>query len=255
MNFNYSASSDDDFIANSSAMARGIAPLKTTADRLKYYRFYLTPHKTKVKTLISICDMAGEFFDTSNTIGEQIGLKNVDAFIMLIDPLSISKYRELQVGRINLMDYGASEQSIDEVMSTLISTLENLSCTTARDVIEADIAVVFTKCDIPGLDNIIGLSAVHKYQQEHGNKSFYSATNAVCEKFLIDYEEQNFLNNLKSKFKSVQFFTCSSLGHVVNGSKFTPNRVVEPLCWTIDNACKSINLKEILEEMIESNER
>ena len=75
-------------------------------------------------------------------------------------------------------------------------------------------------------------------------KSKYEAINKVCEQFLIEYEEDNFLNSLKSKFKSIQFFTCSALGHVENGSQFNPDGVEEPALWLIDKASASIDLKK-----------
>ena len=79
--------------------------------------------------------------------------------------------------------------------------------------------------------------------QQNNIKSKYDATNCVCEQFLIKYEEENFLNSLKSKFKSIQFFTCSALGHIENGSDFKPEGVEEPALWLIDKASASINLK------------
>lgn len=244
LSFAYSPTAIDDYATNRSNMQSGILPEKTNDLRLKYYQFYLTRKDVKLKNLISLCDVAGELFDTDTVIGEQIGFKNADAFIMLVDPLSVTKYRESQIGRINCSSYGASEKPLDEILSTLITTLENMHCITSKSAIKSDVAVVFTKCDIPGLENIIGPSAVRKYQQEHDIKSLYDATNEVCKKFLIEYEEQNFLNSLKSKFRSIQFFTCSALGHVANGSKFTPSGVEDPVLWVVDKASSSINLKK-----------
>lgn len=244
LSFAYSPTAMDDYAANRSSMQSGILPEKTNDLRLKYYQFYLTRKDVKLKNLISLCDVAGELFDTDTVIGEQIGFRNADAFIMLVDPLSVAKYRETQIGRINCNSYGASEKPLDEILSTLITTLENMHCITSKSAIKTDVAVVFTKCDIPGLENIIGPSAVRKYRQEHDIKSLYDATNEVCERFLIEYEEQNFLNSLKSKFRSIQFFTCSALGHVANGSRFTPSGVEDPVLWVIDKASASINLKE-----------
>jgi hypothetical protein len=133
---------------------------------------------------------------------------------------------------------------MDEVLDTLINTLQNMNCLNSKNMIKTDVAVVFTKCDIPGLDGKIGGSAVRRYMQLHNIKSKYNAINQVCEQFLIEYEEENFLNSLKSKFKSIQFFTCSALGHVENGSNFIPDGVEEPALWLIDKASASINLKE-----------
>lgn len=111
-------------------------------------------------------------------------------------------------------------------------------------MLKTDVAVVFTKCDIPGLEEKIGETAVRKYMQLKNIASRYDVINQLCEDFLKEYEEENFLNGIKSKFKSVQFFACSALGHLPNGMKFAPEGVDEPLLWLIDKVSPAINLKD-----------
>lgn len=234
----------DDFEENKESMNNGRLPEKTNDRRLRYYQFYLTPKGEKVKNLISICDVAGESYEHKSDIGNQIGLKHANAFLIILDPLSIRKYRDEVSSKINVAQYKASERGMDEILDTLIKTLENMNCLTSKNMINTDVAVVFSKCDIPGLNNMIGKEAVNRYMQLNNIRSIYEATNAVCEQFLKHYEEENFLRSLKSKFKSVQFFTCSALGHVENGELFVPEGVEEPALWLIDKASVSINLKK-----------
>lgn len=234
----------DDYENNKRSMENGRLPEKTNDMRMRYYQFYLTPRGEKVKNLISICDVAGEAYESNNELGRQIGYKYANAFLMVVDPLSLRKYRDEVASTINLSKYGASERGMDEVLDALINTLQNMNCLNSKNMIKTDVAVVFTKCDIPGLDSIIGKDAVLRYMQLHNIKSKYEAANRVCEQFLIEYEEENFLNSLKSKFKSIQFFTCSALGHVENGLNFAPEGVEEPALWLIDKASASINLKK-----------
>ena len=73
--------------------------------------------------------------------------------------------------------------------------------------------------------------------------SWYDAQNIVCENFLKEYDENNFLNGLTSKFKSMQFFCSSSLGHNVDGTPFTPSGVEDPVLWLGDIISDSIDLK------------
>ncbi len=244
LSFAYSPTAYDDYEANKQSLQHGHPPIKSTDLRLKYYQFYLTPYGTKLKNLISLCDVAGEVYDDNDLIGEQIGYKNANAFLMLIDPLSIAKFRKEVESSINLSQYGASEKPLDEILSTLISTLENMRCISSRTEIKTGVAVVFTKCDIPGLKEKIGKDAIRDYLQTHADASVYDATNELCENFLIEYEEENFLNTLKSKFKNIQFFTCSALGHVANGSAFVSDSVEDPVLWVIDKASASIDLRE-----------
>ena len=238
------AALEDDYKDNNSLMSKGRLPEKTSDSRLRYYQFYLTPKGEKVRNLVSICDVSGEAYSSNDEIGKQIGFKYADAFLMLVDPLSITAYREEVSKKLDLRKYGASEKTMDEVLDTLIRTLENMKCIDSKSSIKTDVAVIFTKCDIPGLNEKIGIEAVMKYKQQHNIGSNYDAQNKVCEQFLTDYEEENFLNTLKSKFKSIQFFTCSALGHVENGQTFTPDGVEDPALWLIDKASASINLKK-----------
>ena len=233
----------DDYEDNKRVMESGRLPEKTNDLRMRYYQFYLTPNGEKVKNLISICDVSGEAYESNSEIGKQIGYKYANAFLMIVDPLSIKKYREEMADKISLSMYRASERGMDEVLDTLINTLQNMNCLNSKNMIKTDVAVVFTKSDIPGLNSKIGIDAVNSVMQLQNIKSKYDAINRVCEQFLIEYEEENFLNSLKSKFKSIQFFTCSALGHVVDGSNFTPEGVEEPALWLIDKASASINLK------------
>lgn len=241
MVFQYQANDElgDDFEANIQDMKQGRLPVKTFDTRLKYYQFYLTPKNKKVKNLISICDIAGEAYDDNKEIGRQIGFKNASGFIMIVDPLSVREYREKVKNEINLNKYGISTKPMDEVLSALISTLENINCISAKTAIKTYVAVVFSKLDIPGLDAIIGDEAINNYLKENPKKTRLEAQNILCEKFLIAYEEVNFLTTLKSKFKNIQFFTTSALGHVTNGKQFDPQKVEEPIFWLLGNISKN----------------
>lgn len=244
LDFKYSPLEDDKYEENSRCMARGMLPQKTSDTRLKYYQFYLTNKGAKVKNLVNLCDVAGEVYAEGDDMNKQIGYKFADAFLMVLDPLSISKFRRELNGKIDFYRYAASMLPIDEALSKLITTLENMKCLNSKNMLKTDVVVVFGKCDIPSLDQKIGKIAVNKYMNDHVGVTEYQAQNEVCENFLLEYEEGNFLNSLKSKFRSIQFFTCSALGHVQNGAKFKPYNLADPLLWIIDKVYPSINLKD-----------
>ena len=245
LHYEYSPNGLDDYEDNMNNINNGYLPEKTNDMRLKYYQFYLHPKSTKVKTLVSLCDVGGEVYSDSLSLGEQIGYKYANAFLLVIDPLSISKYREeLQKSKINPSSYGYSSDSIDSIIGMLITTLENMFCIGSKDMLKTDVAVVFSKCDIPGLLDKIGDKAVAKHMQDNPQVARYDAQNAVCEAFLRDYEEINFLNSLKSKFKTIQFFCSSSLGHNMDGTPFEAHGVEDPVLWLIDKSSTAIDLKE-----------
>jgi hypothetical protein len=161
--------------------------------------------------------------------------------MLLIDPLSIPDYRNEVSKTVNLTEYKGGAQPIDEMLDTFVRTLTNIFSIKRNAMLKTDVAVVFTKADIPGLDEKIGKSAVLKNASSDKSKVRYEVQNKLCEQFLRDYNEHNFLNSLKSRFKTVQFFACSALGHVYNGKPFVASNVEEPLFWLVRKRSKVID--------------
>ncbi len=239
-----SLDADTDFDITLENLQKGYLPEKTNDMRLKYFQFHLTPDHLKLKHLISLCDIGGEVYSDSQALGEQIGFKHADAFLLVLDPLSIDEYRAEVARTVRPTDYGYSSDHADEIVGVLITTLENMFCMSSKEMLKTDIAVAFTKCDIPGLDARIGQKAVADYRSQNPSVSVMDAQNAVCEQFLTDYNEGNLLNTLRSKFRTVQFFAVSALGHNANSTPFVATGVEDPLYWLVDKASLSINLKD-----------
>jgi len=243
LRFEHEKNGLDGYEENSYKLSHGDLPFKTNDLRLTYYQFTLTS-KNSTKQQISLCDVAGELFDITaggKAIEQQTGFRYVNAFMLIIDPLSIPEYRsEVSKTTGNLDGYKGGTQHIDDMLDTFVRTLENLFRIDAKAIRDTDVAVVFTKADIPGLDQKIGESAVLKNAPGISQKSRYETQNKLCEKFLHEYNEDNFLNSLKSRFKSIQFFTCSALGHVMNGQPFIASNVEEPFFWLVGKRSKII---------------
>ena len=242
LQFEYEKNDRDEYEKNANLLSCGKLPYKTSDDRLNYYQFTLTP-KGATKQQISLCDVAGELFDaaSSNTIKTQMGFRYANAFILIIDPLAISEYRDEVSKMTSVNQYKGSAQPIDEMVDTFINTLQNMFSIKANDLLNSDVAVIFTKADIPGLDVKIGENAVLKKAPSLEPKIRYKTQNELCEQFLREYNEGSFLNNLKSRFKSIQFFTCSALGHVENGKPFVSSNVEEPFFWLMRKKSKVID--------------
>jgi len=243
LHFEHEKNGLDEYEENTVNLSRGYLPQKTQELRLRYYQFTLTPENS-TKQQISLCDVAGELFDVTTggkAINDQAGFRYVNAFMLIVDPLSIPEYRKEVSKTINLNGYSGGAQPIDEMLDTFVRTLENIFRIDAKAIRNTDVAVVFTKADIPGLDEKIGDSAVLKQSPDTSLKVKYKTQNELCEKFLREYSEDNFLNSLKQSFKSIQFFTCSALGHVMNGQPFIASNVEEPFFWLVGKRSKIID--------------
>jgi len=243
LHFEHEKNGLDEYEDNSNRLSRGFLPEKTTDLRLRYYQFTLTPDGA-TKQQISLCDVAGELFDLNlggNEINTQIGFRYSNAFILLIDPLSISEYRNEVSKVIGLTEYKGSVQHIDEMLDTFVRTIQNIFSVDAKAMLNTDVAVVFTKADIPGLDEKIGESAVLKTAPSIKIDIKYETQNKLCEQFLREYNEENFIHGLKSRFKNIQYFTCSALGHIVNGQPFVALNVEDPFFWLVKRKSKVID--------------
>lgn len=243
LDFTYHKQGDDMYDENKEIMEKGLLPQKTSDMSYKFYQFNLAHKGSKIGNLISICDVAGELYaekDDFDSGSAQGGFKQADGFILIIDPLSIRDYRaELeQNSDFKSYDYGASDKPMDEIISIIFNTVENLQNKT-NSKIKPSCAIVFTKCDIPGLDEVLGETAIENYISANGGDRF-AATNAICEAFLKQYES-NFLSQIKQRFTSYQFFTCSALGHNADGSEFVPVHVEDGVLWVLDKCCHSLN--------------
>ena len=246
LKFEYQHVHGDEYVNNIAIMNDGNLPPKTGDLRFKYYNFYLSQKESKVENLISVCDIAGEVFLNQDSVVEQQGFRFADALLCIIDPLSIDEFRDEVKGKINYDQYAGSTQSMSEILSGIINTLESLFRKGSKQILKMNICVVLTKSDIPGLDEKVGEEAVREYMANNSKATVEEANNVVCEQFFRDYGETSFVNEIKGKFKEVQFYAVSALGHVPSGQKFTPRNVVKPLAWVVNKTCPNLNLlKEI----------
>lgn len=234
MTFEYVFNGLNNYKPEIEALRNGRLPPKTSEMRLKYFPFYLTPKKKRVKRLISLCDVGGEVYRNRQMLGTQIGFRYANAFIIVIDPMSVREYKAEFDRRYKLSGFAASTEPIDEILSRVVSTLESMYAMSSKKLtkklFKTNVAVVFTKCDIPGLDEKIGRRAIDaRVRTKHITRE--QATNQLCEEFLCKYGEANFVNSIKSKFRTVQYFTCSALGYNKNLGQYIPDGVDAPVVW------------------------
>lgn len=230
---------------NLSAMSQGQLPIKTSDMRLVYYNFNFTPKKRKIKNQISLCDVGGEVYSESAELKDQIGYGNANCFLMVIDPLSIAKFKKEVEAVESVDEYQASSKPIDEIIDILIKTIDNMRGESSKSRTDQKLAIVFTKCDIPLINSKIGDEPVKAMLADKRTKSAeFEVRNKLCEQFLIEYDEGSFVNMVRSKFDNVQYFTCSALGHNVNGDAFNSVGVADPILWLVDKQGPGISFKE-----------
>lgn len=224
------------------AMRQGSAPLKTESEALTAYQMMIKLPKEKIGRRVYVYDIAGERFATSGDVQKNNAYTYADGFIFLIDPLSIARFAGEVQDEINIDSYRASSKDFDDILNIMLINLEKMFGLSSKDMIKMNLAVVINKCDIPGLDEKVGDVAVEQYLADHPEVTDRAeAKNAVCKEFLENYDAGNFVRAAESKFKCVQYFTSSALGHNKEGVPYEGKNVVEPLLWIMSKVDTSIS--------------
>ena len=226
-------------------MKSGILPTSTHDMNMLYYNFHISPKKAVVKNFISIADIAGETFTSSDAITRQAGYKYADAVIFVLDPLAIDMFRDRLVDEgYDVTDYSASDQQVSDILATVLHSLDELYHTTQWNL---SLAVAVTKADIPSLDEAYGENAIHNYMTANPNLNYMQARDALVEKFLIENGEGNAVNLMKSKFKEIHYFPTSAVGKDhVEGEPFNSYGNAAPLLYVINRAYKNLNFDKAI---------
>ena len=216
-------------------MDKGILPDKTDKDALTAYQISVRIPNDKVGRRLYIYDISGEMFSDSGLVQRSKAFGYADGFLFLIDPLTIPDYSMKIIDTVEPEKYGASSKDFDDIFDIMLNNLQVLFNLKPSDVLKRNLAVVITKMDIPGLEDEIGDTAAQDYMNHNPDcKSFEAAKNAVCERFLEENGEGNFVREAKSRFKGVRFFTASALGHNIEGKAFSSVDAEQPFMWIIE---------------------
>ena len=240
--FEYEDEGTMEYENNIQGIQNGEFPAKTNDMALVFYRFKWGKSDQKIKNEVSLCDIGGEAYADKATLQQQIGYSNSQGYIVIVDPLSIEEYRKEIEKKVDISSFNGSTMSLDEILDMLVTTVDNLSGNSSKTKIEKDCTIVFTKLDLPGLDELIGDKGNAEYCSTH-KASFLEAQNAITEEFLRSYGEDNFLNTVKAKFRNIQFFSCTALADSGNGKLYSKN-AARALAWIMNGKGKNIKFNE-----------
>ncbi|WP_408607225.1 TRAFAC clade GTPase domain-containing protein [Lottiidibacillus patelloidae] len=198
-------------------MKKGIFPPKTaTAMPLDYNMLVKKGSSSiNVERMVCLYDFAGEIYESSNRMAQYRVFNYFHGLTVIIDPFSISKVRERYETQKGFDKYRASESCLSDTLDILVLYLEKHYGIKAKEKVSQPVSFIFTKVDAYDLSEQIGVNAVQKYMDENKRKLFKlnerKVSNMMCEKFLKENGEANFLNRLEHKFSNYQFFARSSL--------------------------------------------
>ena len=181
---------------------------------------------------VYLYDPSGEALLQESNLDLHTFMKYFDGLALLIDPLSLptfkNKYREK--GGPDLTST-TSRVNPEQTLERVISLLERMGLSPSEKA-RKRIAVVFTKSDILGFTDEIGVDISARDLNSDWNNLGVEDSSKISG-WLKDNEPHLF-QLLEARFTEIRFFAVSSLGHSPQpGEAFVPTRVMEPFAWLL----------------------
>lgn len=237
--------SEGKYKASINALMSGTRLEKTDFNELQAYQLMLRFPNDNIGRRINFYDISGEMFSSDTNVKKNPAFTYAEGFLFLIDPLTIRDFEMDVLDKLGsgVSSYGASREDFDDILQIMLSNLDSMLGLSPDKIMEKKLAVVINKCDIPTLEGQIGNTAVKSYMESHPDcKDYYEVMNILCRNFLTKYHSDNFIRTAERKFKKVQFFSCSALGHNDEGKPYAGINVEQPFMWLLSQVDSKIKL-------------
>lgn len=230
------SSTELDYESVKRQLLAGSAPTKTLNSVPKAFNLALLKEE-KTKCLLYLYDPAGEAYQNTDTLSAHRYLEYLSGMILIIDPFSISVVREHYKKKLNVdITISPSDLQVSDALSRVLLTMEESFGLSPTSKINNPLAVVLSKVDAFDLKVKVGSKAINTVQDSLPNQTRSSIRNNLIRNQLIEWGESGLLQQLDTRFKNVQFFSCSSLTRKSShaGSGFKSVDVFEPLQWILE---------------------
>jgi hypothetical protein len=195
-----------------------------------------------VSKMLYMYDAAGEAYNANARTSQQTYYKHICGLIFIIDPCAITQFQLKHEQKINAIAFTLrpSQSEIMQVHDRMMRMLERMHGIRRFGRYRFPIAIVVTKVDALGLEQIIGTDAARvlmSYNPSYATED--AAINALVKDFLRAYGLSDLLRNLEYHFSAVRYFSCSVLDTSTaqpHQSSLLPIRVLEPLSWLLSSA-------------------
>ena len=224
-------------------LQKGHVPSKTIASTPKAFNLALKKHG-ETKWLMYIYDPSGEAYQSTENLSEHRYHEYLSGMILIIDPFSIPAVRRNYDRELSKTwsSVNPSTLKVEDALSRVILTMEESFGLSKAGKIKQPLAIVISKVDAFGLEDVVGESAVDKAFAKAKRLSRAEVRNNLIKQQLNDWGEIALLQQLDMRFKNVRYFSCSALGRIpdASGKDFLPHHVIEPILWI----CHSVNAKD-----------
>lgn len=221
---------------------KGRVPAKTTGKVPKAFNLALK-NGGDTKWLIYIYDPSGEAYQDTENLSAHLYYEYLSGLIMILDPFSIPAVRsqfEQELSK-TWSEVNPSQLNVEDALDRVLMTMEESFSLSKTGKIKKPLAVVISKVDAFGLENIIGESAVDKaVVATGGNSDRNLVRNELIKQQLINWGEEALLQQLDFRFNNVRYFSCSALGRIPDHTNkdFISLHVFEPMQWIFNSVSR-----------------
>lgn len=223
----------DSFLELESAYLSGVTHPSSPTE-VGTYTFQKENSGNMIQNSLVIYDIPDESILQHNYEKNPINFGYSDGILIIIDPVSQPEVRDecVKNGDADALDQ-ASEDQTEALLIEFINQFTHVAGKKTGSILKQNVAVVINKSDIKAVHKNIGMPkirAVFKKDPAKYNNDIGNAENELCRNYLISIGLANAVNNIESVFRTVRYFSVSSMGHP-RGSRFEPRNVIAPMLW------------------------
>lgn len=191
-----------------------------------------------VPVKLEIIDIPGEMFAGQISLTEAehrlSQYSYADGFLFIVDPFAEGDLKKMQDSDTNTF---YSDISPEEVFTNFDSYLINQGFIKTDKLIETPISIIVTKTDTS--------AAKKKLEEICGEMPEGGYDSLQVKDFLSGIGLTSLINAVEAKFKNIQYFVVSAIGHSPNGESYKPQNIYESAAWLIEKKDKKLFEKTI----------
>jgi len=217
----------------------GRPPDKTTEKVPRAFNLELRNGRGNWARLLYLYDPAGEAYVDAEDLVLHKYQGHLTGLIFLIDPFSIPEVRRLYDDQLAAVETTLKPSSllIEDALDRVLITMESHFGVGKTARIKSPAAVVVSKTDAFDLEDQLEAGSAAPSDPTHSGGPDEAASDRV-RRALIRWDQADFVQQIETRFKTVRYFACSSLGRMPDGTDraFEAQGVLGPLLWLLDTS-------------------